>query len=166
MSTFNKKVMANNFIGEYTGKLDAKGRIMFPAPFRKQLGEAGQEEFVINRGFEECLVLYPKKEWDAISKKINALNPFKAENRQFIRLFNNGATLITLDAAGRLLVPKELQKYAKIETDCYFTANGRKVELWGKQAYESTMKVSSDDFAKLAEKVMGEIDLNLESEND
>lgn len=156
--------MMANFIGEFTGKLDAKGRIMFPAPFRKQLGEAGQEEFVINRGFEECLVLYPRKEWDAISKKINALNPFKAENRQFIRLFNNGATLITLDAAGRLLVPKELQKYAGIDTDCYFTANGRKIELWSKQAYESTMKIGADDFAKLAEKVMGEIDLNLESE--
>lgn len=158
--------MANNFIGEYTGKLDAKGRVMFPAPFRKQYGGEAQEEFVINRGFEECLVLYPKKEWDAISKKINALNPFKAENRQFIRLFNNGATLITLDAAGRLLIPKELQKYAKIETDLYFTANGRKIELWSKQAYEQTMNISSDDFAKLAEKVMGELDLNLESEND
>lgn len=158
--------MMANFIGEYTGKLDAKGRVMFPAPFRKQLGGEGQEEFVINRGFEECLVLYPKKEWDAISKKINALNPFKAENRQFIRLFNNGATLITLDAAGRLLIPKELQKYAKIEADLYFTANGRKIELWSKQAYEQTMNISSDEFAKLAEKVMGEIDLNLESEND
>ncbi len=156
--------MMANFIGEFTAKLDAKGRVMFPAPFRKQLGEAGQEEFVINRGFEECLVLYPKKEWDAISKKINALNPFKAENRQFIRLFNNGATLITLDAAGRLLVPKELQKYAAIETDCYFTANGRKIELWSKQGYESTMRISADDFAQLAEKVMGDIDLNLEQE--
>ncbi len=158
--------MANNFIGEYAAKLDVKGRVMFPAPFRKQLGEAGQEEFVINRGFEECLVLYPRKEWDAISKKINALNPFKAENRQFIRLFNNGATLVVLDAAGRLLIPKELQKYAKIDADLYFTANGRKIELWGKQAYEKTMHVSKEDFAALAEKVMGEIDLNLESEND
>jgi MraZ protein len=59
-----------------------------------------------------------------------------------------------------------LQKYAKIDADLYFTANGRKIELWSKQAYEKTMNVSNEDFAALAEKVMGEIDLNLESEND
>lgn len=155
-----------NFIGEYAGKLDAKGRVMFPSAFRKQLAGEGQEEFVINRGFEACLVLYPKKEWDAISKKINALNPFKAENRQFIRLFNNGATLVALDNAGRLLIPKELQKYAKMENDLFFTANGRKIELWSKDLYEQTMNVDADSFAALAEKVMGEIDLNLESENE
>jgi MraZ protein len=155
-----------NFIGEYTGKADAKGRVMFPAAFRKQLAGEGQEEFVINRGFEECLVLYPKKEWDAISKKINALNPFKAENRNFIRLFNNGATLVSLDAAGRLLVPKALLDYAKIESDLYFTANGRKIEIWSKAGYEKVMSLDADDFAALAEKVMGELDLNLDEPNE
>lgn len=158
--------MMANFIGEFTAKLDAKGRVMFPSAFRKQLAGEGHEEFVINRGFEECLVLYPKLEWDAISKKINALNPFKAENRQFIRLFNNGATLVALDNAGRLLIPKELQKYAQMEAELYFTANGKKIELWSKKAYEKIMSVSSDDFATLAEKVMGELDLNTNSEND
>lgn len=155
-----------NFIGEYSGKADAKGRIMFPAAFRKQLAGEGQEEFVINRGFEACLVLYPKKEWDAISKKINALNPFKAENRNFIRLFNNGATLVSLDTAGRLLLPRELMKYAGIESDLYFAANGRKIEIWSKAGYEKMLNVSADDFAALAEKVMGELDLNFEEPNE
>lgn len=147
------------FIGEYTGKVDAKGRVMFPAAFRKQLAGEGQEEFVINRGFEECLVLYPRKEWDSISKKINALNPFKKENRLFIRQFNNGATQVTLDTTGRLLISKDLQKYAKIEGDIYFTANGSKIEIWSKKLYEEMMAINSDEFADLAEKVMGEINL-------
>jgi len=139
---------------------------MFPAPFRKQLAGEGQEEFVINRGFEECLVLYPRKEWDAISKKINALNPFKAENRNFIRLFNNGATVVALDSAGRLLIPKELLKYAGVESDLYFVANGRKIEVWSKVGYERMMNISADDFAALAEKVMGELDLNFDEPNE
>jgi len=154
------------FIGEYQAKVDAKGRVMFPAPFRKQLEGEGQEEFVINRGFEACLVIYPKKEWDAISKKINALNPFKAENRNFIRLFNNGATLVSLDAAGRLLLPRELMKYAGIESDVYLAANGRKIEVWAKSKYEEMMNVSADEFAALAEKVMGEINLNFDGEDE
>lgn len=148
-----------NFIGEYTGKLDAKGRVMFPAAFRKQHAGENQEEFVINRGFEACLVLYPRKEWDAISKKINALNPFKKENRLFIRQFNNGATIITLDSTGRLLIPKELQKYAQIEADIYFAANGAKIEIWSKKLYDEMMNFNTDDFGALAEKVMGELDL-------
>lgn len=155
-----------NFIGEHTGKIDAKGRVMFPSSFRKQLAGEGQEEFVVNRGFEKCLVMYPKKEWDKISKKINALNPFKAENRLFIRQFNNGATLVTLDAAGRVLIPKELQKYANIDADIYFAANGRKIEIWSKESYDEMMNFSSDDFADLAEKVMGEIDLNFDDSDE
>jgi MraZ protein len=151
-----------SFIGEYQAKVDAKGRAMFPAPFRKQLGD-GPEEFVVNRGFEKCLVVYPKKEWDAISKKINSLNPFKAENRNFIRLFNNGATLVTLDAAGRLLLPKELMKYASIESEIYFAANGKKIEVWSKEAYDQVMSADAENFAALAEKVMGEINLNFDS---
>lgn len=151
------------FIGEYTGKVDAKGRVIFPASFRKQLAGEGQEEFVINRGFEQCLVLYPRKEWDVISKKINALNPFKKENRLFIRQFNNGATQLSLDAAGRLLLPKDLQKYAAIEADLYFAANGNKIEIWAKKQYEEMMNIDPDAFADLAEKVMGELDLGDET---
>jgi MraZ protein len=148
------------FIGEYAAKTDSKGRAMFPAAFRKQLAGEGQEEFVITRGFEECLVMYPRKEWERISKKINSLNPFKKENRLFIRQFNNGATHLTLDSAGRMLVGKELLKYAKIQGDIYFAANGNKIEIWAKEAYEKMMSIDADEFAELAEKVMGEIDLS------
>lgn len=78
----------------------------------------------------------------------------------FIRLFNNGATPITLDSAGRILIPKELIKYADIGTDIYFAASGNKIEIWAKEQYEAMMQTDPDEFAQLAEKVMGELDLN------
>ncbi|MDA0929837.1 MAG: division/cell wall cluster transcriptional repressor MraZ [Bacteroidetes bacterium] len=152
-----------HFIGEHSAKIDSKGRVLFPASFRKQLAGEGQEEFVLNRGFERCLVLYPRKEWDAISAQLAKLNPFKKENRLFVRQFNNGAMPITLDSAGRMLIGKDLLGYAGISSDMIFAANGNKIELWSKADYEEMMQIDSDAFADLAERVMGG-DLNASEE--
>jgi len=144
-----------HFIGEYSGKIDAKGRVIFPAPFRRMLASYETEELVINRGFEPCLVVYPRKVWEAISLKLSQLNQYQEKNRMFVRKFNNGATLLSLDGAGRILIPKMLLGYAGLGSDIYFAANGDKIEIWDKAAYESMMQVDPGDFAALAEEVMG-----------
>jgi MraZ protein len=154
-----------HFIGEYTGKIDSKGRVIFPAPFRRTLSFFENEDLVINRGFESCLVLYPKKEWDSISLEIGKLNPFKESTRKFVRMFNNGATLLSLDTAGRILLPKNLMEYAGIDSDVYFSANGKKIEIWSKAAYESLMDFSASDFATLAEEVLGNASTDSNEEN-
>ena len=97
-----------NFIGEFECKLDPKGRLMMPAGLRRQLDPAAQEKFVLNRGFEKCLVLYPKNEWEKISTEINQLNQYVKKNRDFIRYFYRGATELGLDNTGRVLFPKRL----------------------------------------------------------
>ena len=97
-----------NFIGEFECKLDAKGRLMLPSSLRKQLDPAAQERFVMNRGFEKCLVLYPKNDWEYISAEVNKLNQYVKKNREFIRYFYRGATELGLDGTGRMLFPKRL----------------------------------------------------------
>ena len=144
-----------HFIGEHSAKIDSKGRVLFPASFRKQLAGEGQEEFVLNRGFERCLVLYPRKEWDSISGQLAKLNPFKKAHRLFVRQFNNGAMPILLDSAGRMLIGKDLLSYAGISSDVIFAANGNKIELWSKADYDEMMQIDSDAFGDLAERVMG-----------
>ena len=74
-----------NFIGEFECKLDAKGRLMLPSSLRKQLSPEAEEQFVMNRGFEKCLVLYPKNDWKYISEEVNKLNQYVKKNREFIR---------------------------------------------------------------------------------
>ena len=81
---------------------------MFPAGLKKQLDPAAQERFVLNRGFEGCLVLYPMNEWKVETAQFEKLNLFVAKNRKFYRQFHNGATEVTMDSTGRLLVPKRL----------------------------------------------------------
>lgn len=142
-----------NLLGEYEISVDAKGRFLLPASFRKQLSEGSGEQFVINRGFENCLVLYPMQTWNKISAEVDKLNDFKPKVREFKRLFRNGATVIEVDTAGRILVPKMLLERAGIKKDMVFTAQGDKVELWDKDTYYSYIEEHKDNFSDLADEI-------------
>ena len=89
------------FLGEYEATIDAKGRFLLPAGFKKQLPQEGAVHFVINRGFEKCLTLYPQQSWDPIFSEISKLNEFDPKVREFRRYFLNGATQLDLGTAGR-----------------------------------------------------------------
>ena len=144
-----------NLIGEFECKIDSKGRIMVPAGLAKQLPEEALNKFVINRGFEKCLVLYPKNEWETISKEINELNLYNKKNRDFVRYFFRGATELIMDGNKRLLFPKKLLEYAGIEKELVLFAFSNRVEVWDKASYENMMTDEPEDFADLAEEVMG-----------
>ncbi|MFW5687732.1 MAG: division/cell wall cluster transcriptional repressor MraZ [Bacteroidota bacterium] len=149
-----------NLLGEYVCKLDAKGRIMLPAGLKKQLSEADQEHFVINRGFEKNLTLYPDSEWQRITKEINSLNLYSKKNREFVRYFFRGASELSCDSSNRLLLPKTLLEYANIEKELVLFAYGNRIEVWSKELYESTMNDEPEEFSDLAEEVMGRINSN------
>ena len=142
-------------IGEYECKLDEKGRLMLPAGLKKQLPPKEQKKFVVNRGFEKQLNLYPHKEWEKITAQINELNLFVKQNREFVRKFNNGATEIEVDGSGRVLLPKALMQYAGIDKEAILFAHSNRIEIWSKAEYDKFMKEGTDDFATLAEQVMG-----------
>jgi len=145
----------NNLIGEYECKLDSKSRILLPSYLKKQFGIEDQSSFVLNRGFEKCLVLYPLSEWKKISDELSRLNVYNKKKRDFIRYFMRGASNIPLDNSNRLLIPKPLLSYAAIEKDVMLFALFNRVEIWAKDVYESLMTDEPDDFARLAEEVMG-----------
>jgi MraZ protein len=144
-----------NLIGEFECKIDSKGRIMVPSGLVKQLPEEALNKFVINRGFEKCLVLYPKNEWETISKEINQLNLYNKKNRDFVRYFFRGATELAMDGNKRLLFPKKLLEYASIEKELVLFAFSNRIEVWDKASYENMMTDEPEDFADLAEEVMG-----------
>lgn len=144
-----------NFIGEFECKIDAKGRVMIPSGLRKQLDPAAQERFVLNRGFEKCLVLYPKNEWEDISAEVNKLNQYVKKNREFVRYFYRGASELGLDTTGRVLFPKRMLDYAAVEKEVVLFAYSNRIEVWDKATYDGLLTDEPDDFAALAEEVMG-----------
>jgi MraZ protein len=142
-----------NFLGEYEVAFDAKGRFLLPSGFRKQMAEGTGGQFVIKRDFENCLTIYPIATWNAISEKLSKLNDLLPAVRQFKRLFLNGATVVELDSADRLLVPKQLQEYAGIKKDAVLAAQGNKIELWDKDSYYKYLQDNSVNMSRLAEEV-------------
>ena len=145
------------FIGEYEATLDAKGRFLLPAGLKKQLPDGAAENFVINRGFEKCLSLYPMKSWKPIFSEISDLNDFDPKVRQFRRYFLNGATQVELDSANRLLVPKNLMEYAGLEKDIVLVSAVNKIEVWDKNKYQQFFEAFSPEaFSNLAKEVMAD----------
>ena len=145
----------SNFLGEFDCKLDAKGRMMIPVGLKKQLPEAVSEGLVINRGFEKHLVIYTRKEWDKIVDDLSGLNSYEKKTREFIRYFTRGASELMLDSAGRVLLPKSLLEYAGIGADVVLACQFNKIEVWAKDAYDSQLDDEPENFANLAEEVMG-----------
>ena len=145
-------------IGEYTVALDEKGRLRIPSALLRQLGEKPDGEgyeFVINRGFEKCMTLYPKPVWDAIAEKLSRLNRFNQTNRAFVRSFYLGAYPVTTDSADRILLQKPSMDYAQISKEAVLVAMDDRIEIWSPEQYASVAAIESDNFASMADMVMG-----------
>ncbi len=152
------------FIGEYESTVDAKGRFLLPSGFKKQLPELEGTTFVLNRGFEKCLTLYPILTWKPLYEKISQLNDFDPKVREFRRYFLNGATQIDLDSAGRLLMPKSLMEYAGLSKDIILTSAVNKIEIWDKNMYQKFFDdITPEGFSDLANEVMNKSGINLNS---
>jgi MraZ protein len=142
--------------GEYECKLDDKGRFLMPAALLKQLPEEDREEFVLNKGLDPCLVLYPIKVWKEELKRIHSKNQYVAQNRAFARKFQSGATPVSPDGNRRLLIPKRLMNHAGIERDLILFGAFDRVEVWGKEQYEAWQADENNNLEKLAEQVMAD----------
>ena len=143
------------FLGEFEATLDAKGRFLLPAGLKKQLPEEEAIRFIVNRGFEKCLSLYPIKNWEPLFADISKLNDFDPKVREFRRYFLNGATLVEPDTAGRLLVPPNLKEHAGLQKDIVLVAAVNKIEIWDSSKYHQLFdSLSADDFSNLAKEVM------------
>ncbi len=143
------------FLGEYEATVDAKGRFLLPAAIKRKLPEQSAAEFVINRGFEKCLTLYPVTNWNPIFEGLGKLNDFDPKIREFKRYFFNGATEVELDTAGRLLIPPNLKDHANISKDIVLVGSYKKIEIWDSKKYKEFFdSMTPQRFSELAAEVV------------
>ena len=130
---------------------------MIPMPLKKQLAKNLKEGFVIKRAvFNSCLELYTFYEWSLLMEKVNSLNRFNKKNNDFVRRFTAGVKLVDIDMSGRLLIPKDLFKHAKIDKEVVISSVVNILEIWDKTLYEKSINEATVDFGFLAEDVMGD----------
>ncbi len=130
---------------------------MMPADLKKQLAVVASDGFVIKRAvFQPCLELYPLKQWNILMDKVGQLNQFNRKNNDFIRRFTAGVRVLELDATGRLNIPSDLMGIASLDRHIVLTASVGIVEIWNADQYEKAISDAANDFADLAEEVMGQ----------
>lgn len=148
----------SQFYETYECKIDDKGRVKLPLSLIKYLEEITGKSLVIKRSvFQKCLEVYPVGDWERLMEKINGLNRFIKKNADFIRLFTAGVKKIEIDASERVLVPKDLKLFAGLTKEIVISGAGNFFEIWDKESYEKVIETNEEDFGKLTEEVMGEI---------
>ncbi|MCK4781363.1 division/cell wall cluster transcriptional repressor MraZ [Candidatus Parcubacteria bacterium] len=140
------------FIGEYKHTIDVKKRLSIPAKFRRELGKGA----VITRGIDNCLVIYPLKEWKVMSDKLGKLPSSQVEARGFARIMLAGAAAVQFDSLGRILIPEYLKKYALLAKNVVITGLYNRLEIWDSKKWDSYKKKMEKDVGDIAGK-LGEL---------
>ena len=139
--------MISMFMGEFNHTIDAKGRLIIPSRFREELGQ----EFVMTKGLDGCLFVFPMNEWELFEQKLRTLPLTQKSARKFTRFFVAGATECELDKQGRILLPQTLREFAQLEKDVVLSGNLNRVEIWSKANW--TDNNAYDDMDDIAEQM-------------
>ncbi len=142
------------FTGEYQHTIDGKGRLIMPAKFREVLGDS----FVINKGLDGCLFVYPMKEWKILEDKLKQLPFTNKDARAFARFFFSGAVDCEADKQGRILLSSNLREYAEICKEVIIIGVGTRIEIWSREKWNGYSLETEKSYEELAEKM---VDLDL-----
>ena len=146
----------STFVGDHPCKVDVKGRIILPVALQKQMPADAHDHFVVRKDiFENCLVLYSIEDWNRQLQKIRKrINPYNREHNMFLRNFFRGTAELYLDSNNRMLIPRRLLDLIGAVRDVVLAGQDGRIEIWAADKYEKT-ELPADDFANLAEKLMG-----------
>ncbi len=142
------------FTGEFQHTIDDKGRLIMPAKFREMLGDS----FMITKGLDSCLFVYPKSEWQNLESKLKNLPFTNKDARAFARFFFSGASECELDKQGRILIAGNLREYAKLAKEVVIIGVGTRLEIWSKDIWFGYSNEVEENYEELAEKL---VDLDL-----
>ena len=144
----------SSFKGSYTYSVDNKGRVNLPAKLRKYVSAEANDTFVITRGFERCLFVYPVDEWSKLEQMLRDLSAYDPEHRRFLRELLELASESQLDGQARIMIPLELRDYAGLRNDVRIIGTLDKIELWDPQVYDEYKKNHPESYENMATKVM------------
>lgn len=142
------------FTGEYECNMDAKGRLLLPAKLKAKLPDCSKHEVVLSRGFEPCLIIYTKEEYDKVYQRVSSLSHFNLEHRKLQRNFFRGSIEVDLDNLGRFLIPKRMVQYASLSKETLIVGAGNVLEIWNPEVYDNYILDTPEDYSDLAQKYL------------
>jgi MraZ protein len=145
----------SSFKGSYKYSVDAKGRVNLPAKLRKYVSAEARDTFVIMRGFEQCLYIYPQDEWVVQEQKLRATNTYVPQGRLLLRVMLEYAEEVQLDTQARIMIPPDYREYANIQDEVQIVGTLDKIEIWNPNVYEEYKKKIDKTREEIAAQVMG-----------
>ena len=142
------------FYGEFAHTIDGKGRLIIPAKFRQALDANELKTLFLTRGLDGCLFLFVESEWRLYEARLKQIPFTKSEGRRFNRLFFSGATDITLDGLGRVLIPRPLKEFAQLKEDVVVVGVSNRIEIWAKEKWREFYDASRQSFEDVAERIL------------
>ena len=143
----------SSFKGSFNYTVDSKGRINIPAKMRKNLAPEANNSFVVTRGFENCIFVYPNDEWAKRETELGKLQQTNKDDRLFTRLLLQYATDVELDGQYRIVLPKELIQYANIENEVFILGAFDRIEVWNPNEYKKYLDSQQEDYLTVASKI-------------
>lgn len=137
------------FIGEYHHNIDEKNRLIMPSKFREVLGDS----FIVTRGMDSCLFVYPKESWDNLTNELNTLSFTKKDVRAFQRFFLSGATICEFDKQGRINIASPLADYATLTKECVIIGVNDRIEIWSKEKFDNFLDENMENISDIAERL-------------
>ena len=144
----------SSFKGSYAYSVDSKGRNNIPARLRKYVSPEANDTFVITRGYDQCLYLYPQDEWTRLEQDIRQLSSTNPKHRFFMRRLLEWATESQLDAQFRITLPKDILQFAGIENDVLIIGVLEHIEVWNPRIYEAYLTTQEESYEAVAQTVL------------
>jgi len=139
------------FLGEYQYLIDEKGRVALPSKFRKEF----RGKIYLTRGLDNCLFLFPEKEWQALVEKLTSLPLSQANSRAFVRLMLAGASQVKIDKQGRINIPDYLRRYSSLKKEVVICGLYKRVEIWDKNQWQKYKRKTEKEAIDIAQELEG-----------
>ncbi len=145
--------VVSSFKGRYTYSVDEKGRVALPAKLRINLSTSAKGNFIITRGFERCLYVYPQDEWNRLEQFVRSLSFLDAQHRYYARTLFELANDSKIDNQSRITLPPELIEFAGIDKEVLILGVLDRIEIWSPSVYKEYQKNQPDTYETIAEQV-------------
>jgi len=143
----------SSFKGSYRYSVDIKGRVNIPSRLRKYVSPEANDIFIVTRGYEQCLFVYPQDEWNRLEQSIRQLSSTNPKHRFFTRTLCQHATELQLDGQSRVTIPRELLQFAGIDGDVMIIGVLERIELWNPKQFEDYQQAQSESYETVAQTV-------------
>ncbi len=140
----------SSFKGRFQFTVDAKGRINLPAKMRKNVAPEAGDTFVITRGFEKCIFVYPNDEWLVLETSLRKLHTPNPKHRQFMRVLYEYAMDVQIDSASRLMLSKDLLEFAGIDNEVLIIGVRERIEIWNPSVYADYKSALAESYEDVA----------------